>query len=65
MKPGKLAMKTGVLGKVALIEHPYTFEDSTAITRKFGENTRVKTVVKKEVVVTLTKVSIDWLNLVL
>ena len=42
MKPGKLAMKTGVLGKVALIEHPYTFEDSTAITRKFGENTRVK-----------------------
>lgn len=51
MKPGKLAMKTGVLGKVALIEHPYTFEDSTAITRNFGENTRVKTVVKKEVVV--------------
>lgn len=51
MNPGKLAMKTGILAKVALIEHPFTFEDSTAITKRLSGETRVKTVVKKEVVV--------------
>lgn len=70
MNPGKIAMKTATLARVALIEHPYTFEDSCAVTKRIAENTKVKTTVQKMVTVNFnqsihklakpgTKVNID------
>lgn len=49
--PGKLAYRYGTLQRVALMEHPYTFEDSIAISKKMAIDTKVKTTVQKEVVV--------------
>lgn len=51
MNPGGLAYKSASLIRVALIEHPYTFEDSAAITKKVGDASVVKVVTKKHVVV--------------
>ena len=49
--PGKLAYKGFTLVRAALMEHPYTYEDSCAVSAKYAQSTKVRTVKEKEVVV--------------
>lgn len=51
LNPKSLAYKSGKLIRVALMESPYTYEDSTAISKRLSLDTEIQTTVVKEVVV--------------
>lgn len=49
--PGQLAYRYGLLARIAIMENPYTFEDSTAVSKSLADKTQLKTTYVKEVVV--------------
>ena len=51
LNPKGIAYKPGKLVRVALMESPYTYEDSTAISKRLSLDTEIQTTVVKEVVV--------------
>ena len=55
MNPNSLALRYGALAKVALMENADTFEDSTAISQSFSNQTKVVSSAFKDVVVSFNQ----------